>query len=31
LREAEWVVGSLEGVAAAVKADGLELRFSPVA
>lgn len=30
LHEAEWVVGSLEGLAVAAKADGLELRFSPV-
>jgi sugar-phosphatase len=31
LRQADWVVGSLEGMAVTAKADVLELRFSPVA
>jgi sugar-phosphatase len=31
LREADWVVESLEGLQVTVNADGLELRFSPVA
>jgi mannitol-1-/sugar-/sorbitol-6-phosphatase len=31
LREADWIVGSLEGLAVTAKADELELRFSPVA
>jgi sugar-phosphatase len=31
LRQAEWVVASLEGLAVTAKADGLELRFAPVA
>jgi sugar-phosphatase len=30
LREADWVVGSLEGLSASVNAEGLELRFAPV-
>jgi sugar-phosphatase len=30
LGEADWVVGSLEGLTVTVKPDGLELRFSPV-
>ena len=30
LREADWVADSLEGLAVVAKADGLELRFSPV-
>jgi sugar-phosphatase len=30
LREADWVVGSLEGVIARSGTDGLELRFVPV-
>jgi sugar-phosphatase len=31
LREADWVVESLAGLQVTVNADGLELRFSPVA
>lgn len=31
LREADWVVGSLEGLALTANRDGLELRFLPVA
>jgi hypothetical protein len=31
LGQADWIVGSLEGLAVTVKADVLELRFSPVA
>jgi sugar-phosphatase len=31
LQGAEWVVQSLEGLAVTAKADGLELRFTPVA
>ena len=31
LRQADWIVGSLEGLAVTAKADELELRFSPVA
>jgi sugar-phosphatase len=31
LRDADWIVGSLEGVAVTTKTDGLELRFSPAA
>jgi mannitol-1-/sugar-/sorbitol-6-phosphatase len=31
LREADWVVGSLEGLAVTASPDGLELRFLPVA
>jgi sugar-phosphatase len=31
LGEADWIVESLEGVTVTVRADGLELRFSPVA
>jgi mannitol-1-/sugar-/sorbitol-6-phosphatase len=31
LRQADWIVGSLEGLAVTAKADGLELRFSAVA
>jgi sugar-phosphatase len=31
LRAADWVVGSLEGLAVTAKADELELRFMPVA
>lgn len=31
LREADWIVGSLERVAVTTKTDGLELRFSPAA
>jgi sugar-phosphatase len=30
LREADWVVGSLEDLAVAANAEGLELRFSPI-
>jgi sugar-phosphatase len=30
LHEADWVVGSLEGLTVTVSADGLELRFLPV-
>jgi sugar-phosphatase len=30
LRGADWIVGSLEGLAVMVKPDGLELRFLPV-
>jgi sugar-phosphatase len=30
LHEADWVVGSLEGLAVTAKAEGLELRFVPV-
>jgi sugar-phosphatase len=30
LREADWVVGSLEGLAVTANAEGLELRFLPV-
>jgi sugar-phosphatase len=30
LGDADWVVGSLEGLTVTVKQDGLELRFSPV-
>jgi mannitol-1-/sugar-/sorbitol-6-phosphatase len=30
LRGADWIVGSLEGLAVTVKPDGLELRFLPV-
>jgi sugar-phosphatase len=30
LHEADWVVGSLEGLAVTAKAEGLELRFAPV-
>jgi len=31
LRGADWVVGSLEGLAVTVNPEGLELRFLPVA
>ncbi len=31
LRDADWVVGSLEGLAVRASAEGLELRFLPVA
>jgi sugar-phosphatase len=31
LREADWIVESLEGLAVTTTADGLELRFSPAA
>jgi mannitol-1-/sugar-/sorbitol-6-phosphatase len=31
LREADWIAPSLEGLAVTAKADGLELRFEPVA
>lgn len=31
LRDADWIVGSLEGLAVTTTADGLELRFSPAA
>ena len=31
LHEADWVVGSLEGLAVAADGTGLELRFLPVA
>jgi sugar-phosphatase len=31
LRDADWVVGSLEGVSVKANAEGLELRFLPVA
>ena len=30
LHGADWVVGSLEGLAVTVNQDGLELRFLPV-
>src|ERR1700749_1628870 len=30
LHEADWVVESLEGLAARVNAEGLDLRFSPI-
>jgi mannitol-1-/sugar-/sorbitol-6-phosphatase len=30
LREADWIVGSLEGLSVTTKADGVELQFSPM-